>query len=115
MGTKRIFIGAGLGAIAGILDMIPMLIQGLTWDANLSAFSMWTITGILISSVGFKMNPILKGISIAFLVLLPSAILIAWKEPFSLVPISTMTLILGGTLGVAIDKLGAPIINDKRN
>jgi len=95
--------------------VIPMLIQGLTWDANLSAFSMWIIAGLIISSVGFKMNPILKGISVAFLVLLPSAILIAWKEPFSLIPISAMTLILGGTLGVAFDKLGARIIYDKRN
>jgi hypothetical protein len=103
---RRKLIGIGLGTIAGILDVIPMVIQGLTWDANLSAFLMWIIVGFVIASVDFKMHSIFKGIFAAFLILLPAAILIAWKEPFSLLPISIMTLILGGGLGFTIDKFG---------
>jgi len=40
----------------------------------------------------------------AFLVLLPTAILIGWKEPVSLIPIAIMTTILGGLLGFLINK-----------
>jgi hypothetical protein len=96
---KRPIVGILVGAIAGILDVIPMIIQKLSWDANLSAFSMWVVIGFLVSVVDLKLNAILKGILIAFLVLLPSAILIGAQEPASLVPIVIMTLILGSGVG----------------
>ena len=102
---RKIKIGIILGVIAGIIDVIPMIIQKLTWDANLSAFSMWIAVGFLISTVDLKINPIIKGILTAFLVLLPTAILIGWKEPISLIPISIMTTILGGLLGFTINKM----------
>lgn len=103
--TMRNFkIGILLGVIAGIIDVIPMIMQKLTWDANIAAFTMWIVVGFLISTIDLKINPIFKGILIAFLVLLPSAILIGWSEPFILIPISIMTIILGGLLGLSIHK-----------
>ena len=92
------------GIIAGVIDVIPMIIQNLTWDANLSAFTMWIVVGFLIATIDLKINSVIKGILIAFLVLLPSAVLIGWKEPVSLVPIAIMTTILGGLLGFSINK-----------
>jgi hypothetical protein len=102
---KKNVIGLILGIFAGAIDVIPMIIQGLTWDANISAFSMWVIVGFLISTIDLKTNSIVKGILIAFLVLLPSAILIGWKEPASLIPISIMTVILGGLIGFLYNKI----------
>jgi hypothetical protein len=101
---KKIKIGLLLGLAAGIIDVIPMIIQGLTWDANLSAFTLWIVVGILISIIDLNINPILKGILTAYMVLLPTAILIAWQEPISLIPIGIMTTILGGLLGFFIKK-----------
>lgn len=105
MKTKRIKIGILLGMAAGILDVIPMIVQNLTWDANLSAFTMWVVVGFLIATIDLHINPIAKGILIAFLALIPSAILIGWQEPISLIPITIMTIILGGLLGFAIEKI----------
>jgi len=102
---KKIKIGCFLGIVAGIIDVIPMIMQNLTWDANISAFTMWIVVGFLISTIDLNVNPIIKGILIAFLVLLPTAILIGWKEPFSLIPITIMTTILGGLLGFSINKI----------
>lgn len=102
---KKPLVGLLLGAITGIIDMIPMIIQKLSWDANFSAFSMWVVVGFLLTMVDLKIRPFLKGVFIAFLVLLPSAILIGWKEPVSLIPISLMTIVLGGFLGFSIDKI----------
>lgn len=102
---KKQVTGIILGIIAGILDVIPMIIQDLTWDANLSAFTMWIVIGFFIASVDLKINSILKGIIIAFLVLLPSAFIIGWHEPVSLIPIAIMTIILGGLLGFSIHKI----------
>jgi hypothetical protein len=101
---KKIKIGILLGIVAGIIDVMPMIMQKLTWDANISAFSMWIVVGFLISTIELKINSIIKGILIAFLVLLPSAILIGWSEPFTLIPIAIMTTILGGLLGFSIHR-----------
>ena len=101
---KKYIVGILLGSIAGIIDVIPMIIQELTWDANTSAFIMWVVVGFLIATVDLKIKPVLKGVLIAFLVLLPSAILISWKEPLSLIPITIMTLILSSLLGFFINK-----------
>lgn len=101
---KKYTIGLLLGIVAGAIDVTPMIIQKLPLDACLSAFTMWTIVGVLISSVDFKIHPVLKGIITAFLSLAPVSIIIAAKEPMVLIPISIMTLILGSSLGFAINK-----------
>ncbi len=105
----KIIVGLLFGAIAGILDLIPMFIQKLSWDANLSAFSMWLIIGVFISSVQFNLKPFLKGIVVSLMVLLPSAFLIGWKEPVSLIPILTMTIVLGSLLGFTIEKVKSKV------
>ncbi|MBP7103076.1 MAG: hypothetical protein KBA86_07490 [Bacteroidales bacterium] len=102
---KKIKIGILLGVAAGIIDVIPMIIQNLTWDANISALAMWIVVGFLIATIDLNINSIIKGILTAFLVLLPTAILIGWKEPVSLIPITIMTIILGGLLGFSIKKI----------
>ena len=104
---KKIMVGILFGAIAGIIDVIPMILQNLTWDANLSAFSMWVVNGFLIASSKLEMNSILKGVLISFAVILPVAILIGWKEPASLIPISLMTGILSSALGYSIERFGS--------
>ncbi|MFQ3578824.1 MAG: hypothetical protein SNJ71_01625 [Bacteroidales bacterium] len=104
MNKKKYLIGLIVGIIAGLIDVIPMILQKLTWDANLSAFSMWVIVGLFISSVDWKINSILKGIMVSFFTLIPCAIIIGMKEPFSLIPILVMTLILGAISGFFINK-----------
>ena len=103
---KKIIVGIGLGAIAGIIDVIPMLVMKLTWDANISAFLMWVIIGFFISVIDLRINTALKGILISYLVLLPAAILIGWADPKSLIPILVMTTVLGALLGIAIKRIG---------
>ncbi|MBU1178647.1 hypothetical protein KJ903_05570 [Patescibacteria group bacterium] len=101
---KNIKIGLLFGALAGILDVIPMIFQGLSWDANLSAFSMWMIIGFFLATTSLKLNNIVKGILFSFLCLIPAGIIIAAQEPISLIPISIMTLILGSLLGYFIGR-----------
>lgn len=102
---NKIAIGLFLGVIMGILDVIPMIIQGLTWDANISAFFLWVVSGFMLATSNLKLQPTLKGIIIAFLCLLPSVFIIGWNDPFALVPIGAMTLILGALLGFSYGKL----------
>ena len=103
---SKIKTGIIFGIIVGAIDVIPMIFQKLTWDANLSAFSLWVIAGFMISTSNLKIKGVFKGILISFLILLPVAILIGWKEPTTLIPIFIMTLILGGLLGYFINRFG---------
>lgn len=99
-------LGILLGVFAGIIDILPMLAQNLTWDADLSAFSLWVISGFFIAATDIRLKSSIKGISISFLILLPSAILIGWNSPSTLVPIVIMTLVLGSLLGFLVEKYG---------
>ncbi|MFH1824328.1 MAG: hypothetical protein ABH873_03775 [Candidatus Firestonebacteria bacterium] len=103
---NKILIGILLGIIAGVIDVIPMILQKLTWDANLSAFTLWVIAGFMISTSNLKVKGAWKGLIIAILLLIPVGILVIWKEPMSLIPMSIMTIILGILLGYFIDKIG---------
>jgi len=49
--------------------------------------------------IGFQ-----KGILISSLLLIPSAVIIGWHQPTSLIPIFIMTLILGSLLGYFINR-----------
>ena len=102
---RRLATGLLIGVVAGVIDVIPMLLQGLTWDANLSAFSLWVVVGFMIATSNLKLPAVLKGITISLLCLLPSVFIIGWEEPISLIPILAMTLILGALVGFAFDKL----------
>ncbi|MBU0661886.1 hypothetical protein KKH30_00060 [Candidatus Micrarchaeota archaeon] len=104
MEKRKILLGIGLGAVAGIIDVIPMLLQGLSWDANISAFLFWIVSGFLISTSSLKINSALKGVLISVLVLIPVAVIVGWQDPASLVPMGIMTPILGGLLGYFIGR-----------
>ncbi|PXF61820.1 MAG: hypothetical protein C4B59_02145 [Candidatus Methanogaster sp.] len=102
---SKIKVGIVFGIIAGVIDVIPMIFQKLTWDANLSAFSLWVIAGFMIATSNLRINGALKGILISFLLLIPSAVIIGWHQPASLIPIVIMTPILGSLLGYFISHI----------
>lgn len=105
MGTSnKILRGISLGIIAGIIDVIPMIFQGLTWDANVSAFVHWIIAGFFISTSSLALKPVLKGLTISFLLLIPVGILVGWSDPMGVLPMAIMTLILGSMLGYFIER-----------
>ncbi len=100
-----IVTGILLGIVAGIIDVIPMIIKKLTWDASISAFAMWVVVGFFIAAIDLNIQPMVEGILIALLTLLPCAILIGWKEPKSLITIVSITVVLGGLLGWLMPKI----------
>jgi len=92
-------LGILIGIICGIIDVIPMILQKLPIDANLSAFSMWVVIGFLLSITDLKINGILKGLIVSYITIIPVTIIIGFKEPFTLIPIFIMTTILGSLAG----------------
>ena len=103
---KKTKAGLLFGLLFGILDSAIMVMQKLTWDANLSAFSLWVVSGFFVATTSIKLKPILKGMLISFLVLLPSTFIIGWQQPLSLIPILAITAVFGMSLGFLVEKFG---------
>ncbi len=101
---QKIKLGILLGVAAGIIDVIPMLFQKLTWDANLSAFSFWVVVGFVIAVTDFRLKGAAKGIVLSLLLLLPIAFLVAWQSITDLIPMLIASIVLGGVLGYLIDR-----------
>ncbi len=103
---KKINLGILLGIVAGIVDIIPMIIMKLSWDANLSAFSHWVVVGFLIATVDIKMEGVWKGLFISVITLIPLAFLVWWNDTSSIIPMSISTVVYGVALGFFINKYG---------
>jgi hypothetical protein len=96
---KTIHRSLAIGIAAGIIDVIPMIIQNLGWHANASAFVFWVSMGIIIPSIDWNMRGWLKGFIVAELSALPIIILVSKTDMKSIVPIFIMTAILGSLVG----------------
>lgn len=101
---SKLLISLIIGVIAGIIDVIPMIIQKIDKYANISAFIHWVILGILISYIKIPFAPWLKGLIIAELSALPIVILAAKEDIKNIIPILIMSAILGIFVGITTAK-----------
>ncbi|MDA3893260.1 MAG: hypothetical protein PF517_16480 [Salinivirgaceae bacterium] len=90
-----------IGIIAGIIDIIPMIIQKIEKSASISAFFHYLVLGLIIPFVNWDMQPWLKGLLIAELSAIPVLILVYPNDKKSLIPIVLFAAILGAGIGVA--------------
>jgi len=104
---KKIGLGLLLGLAAGIIDMIPMIIRKISWDANLSALSFWIVVGFVIAISDFRLKGAVKGIVLSIVLLIPVGFLVGWQNPSDLFFMAGASIILGAILGYLIDKLSA--------
>jgi hypothetical protein len=102
---KRILTGLILGLCAGIIDVIPMIVRHITWEANLSALSMWIVIGFFMAITQFSIKGMGKGLLLSFCILLPNLFIISWQNPLSLIPVISMTAILGCLIGLLFQKI----------
>ena len=106
MSVKKTQLGILLGIIIGIVDVIPMILQKMSWDANFSAFFHWIILGYLISIVNLKVKGYLKGLFLSILTMVPIAFLAWWNDYSAIIPMGISTILFGLLLGFLIEKYG---------
>jgi hypothetical protein len=100
----KLFVSIGIGGVAGVIDIIPMLMQKLDKFSNWSAFIHWVVLGVMISYIQVSLAPWLKGLVIAEISALPIIILVAKTDRKSVVPMVVMSAILGVAVGIATGK-----------
>jgi len=98
---KRLIIAILIGILAGIVDVVPMVIQGIDKHANASAFVHWALMGPVIAYIQIPLSSWLKGIIVSEALALPVAILVMPRDPKSIIPIMAMSAVLGAIVGAA--------------
>jgi hypothetical protein len=93
-----------LGMAAGILDVIPMIFQNLSWQTNLSAFLHWLGLSVIITYARLPISGWLSGLLIAMLTGIPIAVLVAESSTSAVIPILLSSAILGSLIGFMIEK-----------
>ncbi len=100
----KIYLVLIFGIIAGLIDIAPMLMMKLPWNANFSAFLTWLIAAFFIATSNLAVAGIIKGLVVSFLLVLPVLFIIEGGFE-KRIPIIVMTLILGSLLGYFIGKI----------
>jgi hypothetical protein len=103
---KKIHLALFLGVFAGIIDIIPMAIQGFNSYAIASAFLQWLILGFFISYIEFGIQGWCKGLIVAVLMALPIIIIVMKDDVASVLPILVMSAVLGSFIGFMSKKYG---------
>lgn len=93
-----------IGVVAGIIDVLPMMLQKLDKYACASAFVQWIVLGIIISYVQMPIPPFIKGTVIAVLAAIPIMIIVSKENIKSIIPILIMSVILGAAVGIATNQ-----------
>ena len=104
MNSKRILHTITIGAIAGIIDIIPMIIQGFGIYPDTSAFVFWIVAALVITHISLPVKDWLKGMIVAFILALPIIILQSSNGMIVILPIIISTIILGSLVGYATGK-----------
>lgn len=111
---KKIVIGFCSGIIGAIINIIFLLfVPDLEIEIYLSTGVTWIVIGILISSCSFKLNGILKGIIVSFLVSASSLIYTITSSISGAMWTLINTLIVGAIIGYAIEKVNSKLENKK--
>ena len=96
-----IYAALVIGIVAGIVDVLPMVVQKMPWRANASAFMHWVALGLVIPYVHWGIAPWLKGMLIALLFAVPILLIVTETDKKALIPITVMSLLLGAGVGWA--------------
>lgn len=90
-----------IGFVAGLIDVIPMIIMKLEKAASISAFVHYLVLGLVIPFVNWEMAPWLKGVVISFISAIPVMIIVYPKDKKAIIPIVVFSLVLGAAIGIA--------------
>ena len=84
---RNILTALSIGTVAGIIDVVPMIIQKLDKYSCISAFVHWIVLALIIPYVCWDIQPWLKGVIIAELTAIPIMILVYPQDSKALIPI----------------------------
>lgn len=96
---SKILIAIIIGVSAGIVDIIPMIIQKLDKRDTISAFIHYFALGIIIPFVDWGIPLWATGIIVSFLTAVPLMIIVFKSDKKAVIPMIVFSIILGAAIG----------------
>jgi len=93
-------IASVIGLTAGLIDIIPMIIQKLDRRDTISAFVHYFVLGLIIPFVNWGLAPWITGIVIALFTSIPIMIIVYPRDKKAIIPMVVFSLILGAGIGM---------------
>jgi len=98
---KTLLISMGIGIVAGIIDILPMVLQKMDKRAILSAFLQYFFVSIIIININIPgVVWWLQGSIIALALSLPVIVIVSGKEQKAVPIIAMMSIVLGAIIGI---------------
>jgi hypothetical protein len=98
---NNLLIAILIGLAAGIIDVVPMIIQKLDKYSCLSAFVHYFALGLIIPFVNWNLESWLSGMCISLLTALPVMIIVYRKDKSAVIPMFIFSILLGVGIGIA--------------
>lgn len=98
---NNLLIAVFIGIVAGLIDVIPMIIMKLDKVANISAFTHYFVLGLIIPFVNWGLAPWISGVIISVLTAIPIMIIVYPKDRKSIIPMTVFAILLGAGIGLA--------------
>jgi hypothetical protein len=96
---SKLLITFAIGLVAGLIDILPMMLRGVDRVQLASVFVHWFVATIFISYVVMPIPPIAKGALIGLLSALPALITYSASAPTRVLPVAAIAVVLGGAIG----------------
>lgn len=103
---RSLVIGLCVGALAGILDIAPMLLRRLSPRSIASAFVQWLALGLVIAHVRSPLPQWANGLAVGLFCSIPIVVLVSESEPASAPVVLLTSSVLGALCGLAVGTLG---------
>ncbi len=97
--TNKITASLIIGICAGVIDILPGVIQGIDFRITIAGFSFWVTNSIVIAYIFLPVKDWQKGILISSLLAIPGVALLSVVHPGSVIPMIILTFFLGAFVG----------------
>jgi hypothetical protein len=102
--STRILKALIIGMVAGVIDVIPMILKDMDIYSNLAAFTHWLVLGLIIPFISWPLQGWVKGIIAGLLLAIPTVLMILPVDRLSVFPITLFSIILGAAVGFVGEK-----------
>ena len=93
-----------VGLVAGLLDLIPLVMVGAPLFNMVAIMVFWLVAVLFMAKVTLLRNPLLNGLAVAVLIMLPVVMTVYTVNPKDFVPMLSMAVILGPLSGFAVSR-----------
>jgi hypothetical protein len=106
---KNALVILGVGLVAGVLDLIPLVMVQAPLLNMVSIVCFWLVAVFFMAKTTLFKNSLLNGLVVAVLLMLPVVLTVYPVNPNDFLPMLSMAVILGPLSGAAVRKGLTPI------